>query len=243
VQSLRVKIRLEHGPLGGVKRALLLLALTACGAPPAHQASEALRACAAGGGPVDTIAAVVGRVNALHVPVDSACFVASLPRPLQVVATTNTVSAQPAVGRSSPRILLLTPGVVFGVAPEGDGADLLELGEWTSPARTLKGEIGLPVTKPVDARGPYEHALWDSYSTKCAFCHYDEKPSSVAFGAYDSIAYQPHSDALVDVAELGTFHDQCQEQGDRSARCALFHAIFDFGEVRDGAFSPAVATF
>jgi hypothetical protein len=227
-----------------VKRALLVLALTGCGAPSSsHEASEALRACAAKAGHVETIAAVVDHVNALPLPVDAACFVASLPRPLEVVATTNTVSAQPAVGPSNPRILLLTPGIVFSVAPGGDGADLLELGEWTSPTRTLMGEIGLPVSKPLDAREPYEHTLWDSYSTTCSRCHSDEKASHVVGGAFESIAYQPRPETLVDVDTLGELHDRCEEKGDTSARCALLHAIFDLGEVKDGEFSAEVATF
>jgi hypothetical protein len=95
--------------------------------------------------------------------------------------------------------LLLTPGVVFTVAPGGKGDDLLELGQWTSPTRTLLGEIRLPVSKPLDAREPYEHTLWDKYSTTCSFCHSDEKASHVVGGAFESIAYQPRPETLVDV--------------------------------------------
>ena len=94
-----------------------------------HAASAELQACAKVSGEVGSIAAVVERLNALPGQPDGACFAASVPRPLALVATTGITSAQPANSRASPRIFLMLPAVVAGVVPDGDGAKLLELGE------------------------------------------------------------------------------------------------------------------
>src|SRR5262245_57431332 len=111
----RVRSRAEPVPLLRPWCGLMLCAaLAACGpgsaqpdAGPEHAASAALRTCAeAATGPVDTAAQFVERLNALPRPVSVACFVASLPRPLFLIATTSQMSAQPAGGRDSPRIFL-----------------------------------------------------------------------------------------------------------------------------------------
>src|SRR5690349_18615452 len=67
--------------------------------------------CAAvGGAPPQTIEEVTERLNALPAPASLPCFVASLPRPLKVVATNSRFSVQPADGPNSPRIFILTDG-------------------------------------------------------------------------------------------------------------------------------------
>src|SRR4029079_3523408 len=78
-----------------------------------HTASAALRACAEAKGDIACIADVVTRMNAIVAKGgDGACFVATLPRPLAVVATLNTASAQPAGGSGAPRLLFMLPKVV-----------------------------------------------------------------------------------------------------------------------------------
>lgn len=191
------------------------------------------------------MAATVERLNALPAPVDGPCFVASLPRPLSLVATTGVASAQPAVSRASPRIFFLLPGLVASVVPEGDGSKLLELGEWVTTTRTLKGEIALPVTAPLTADAPYQHVLYGmpATSTTCGLCHRTEAPHDTIAGAYVSVAFQPQRGTTVPASELSAAHEACVTAHDEAGRCAMFHALFDFGVVKDGAFAREVETF
>ncbi|MFZ5444868.1 MAG: hypothetical protein ACOZQL_33065 [Myxococcota bacterium] len=224
------------------------LIFAACGPepitqPPKHRASEALRACAAVSAPVTSIATGVEKLNALPPPVDGPCFLASLPRPLTLVATSGVTSAQPAASRASPRLFIMLEGVVASLVPEGDGSKLLEFGEWVTPVRTLKGEVALPVIEPLAADAPFKHVLYSQPATTCALCHRMEEPHPTIPGAYVSAAFKPQKGTTVGVAELQVHHDQCVADGDEQGRCAMFHALFDFGTVKDGAFAKEVETF
>lgn len=226
---------------------VMVVVFAGCGPEPTttpkHKASEALRACAAMAGPVTTIAAGVERLNALPRPVDGPCFVASLPRPLSVVATSGVTSAQPAASRASPRLFLMLEGVVASVVPEGDGSRLLEFGEWVTPTRTLKGEVALPITEPLAADAPYQHVLYSQPATTCALCHRGEEPHPTIPNAYVTAAFKPQKGTTVSTVDLSLAHDACTEAADETGRCAMFHALFDFGTVKDGAFDKAVETF
>ena len=141
---------------------LLMLLLAGCsGAEPGpgdagSHASAWLKACAAVQKPpgMSTIAAAVERLNELPRPVTVACFVAGLPRPLDLVGTFSVTSAQPAPRRDSPRIFVLLPGLVVSVVPAGESAGLLEFSQWITPTRTLKGEVKLPLDAALAADAP-----------------------------------------------------------------------------------------
>jgi hypothetical protein len=212
--------------------------------PPKHEAPATLRACvAAAFGPVPTILSAIDRLNALPRPVDVPCFVASLGRPLSVVATTSVISAQPAAGLASPRIFLLSPTLAISVVPDGNGAPLIEFGEWMSPTRTLKGELALPVTEDLPLDAAFTHVKYSETLTTCALCHREETPHPTLAGAYVSEAYRPAPRSLVALPALQAEHEACVEAGDEGPRCALFHALFDFGAVEPGAFDAQVSTF
>src|SRR4051812_3519066 len=102
-----------------------------------NHASAVLQACAQVKEParVTTIAAAVNRLNALPQPVTAPCFIASLPRPLDVVGTNSVFSAQPASSNQSPRMFVFLPALVASVVPEGDGAGVIELSQWMTPTR------------------------------------------------------------------------------------------------------------
>lgn len=207
-------------------------------------ASAALKGCAAVQLPerVSTIEAAVARLNALPAPVTPACFVAGLQRPLELVATTSVLSAQPAVGRPSPRIFLLDPALVISVVPSGDGARLVEFAQWMTPTRTLKGEVELPLTAPLTADAPYTRVHSTFGVTSCGLCHRNEAPHPTIDGGFVSDAFRPEPNTLVPLTELSAMHAACTED-DVTERCTLFHALFDFGVVRQGAFSNAVDLF
>ncbi len=231
-----------------MSRGLLIafaLGLISCGPQVTvpHAASAELQACAKVSGEVGSIAAVVERLNALPGQPDGACFAASVPRPLALVATTGITSAQPANSRASPRIFLMLPALVAGVVPDGDGAKLLELGEWVTATRTLKGELELPVVAKVAPGDPFKHVLFSRPDTTCALCHRDETPHDSIPGAFVSVAYKPQPGSFVSVESMAAAHEACVESGEESSRCTMWHALFDFGVVTQGAFGVGVETF
>jgi hypothetical protein len=207
-----------------------------------HRASEALRACAVAGS-VSTAPALMQHLNALPHPVSIPCAVASLPRPLAVVATTSLTSAQPAANAKNPRIFVVGPGVVLSVVPDGPGMHLLELGEWVTPLRTLKGELEFPLTQPLTGSEPFTRVMYQTARTTCGLCHREETPSATVASGYTSLAYRPSPDSTVAVSALQTEHQACIASGESSERCELFHALFDFGDVVQGAFEQRVALF
>ena len=211
-------------------------------AGPRH-ASDALIKCAASAGDIGSIAEAVARLNSLSPNGDGPCFVATLPRPLAVVATTGSTSAQPAGGRSAPRLFFMLPKVVISAVPAGPGSSLLEFGEWVGSTRTLKGEVALPVTTPLAADAPFVRVLKGTDRTICATCHREEEKHPTIPNAFISVAFQPEPGTFVTVTDLEELHRLCTQVDDLGPRCAMIHALFDFGEVTQGSFSPVVETF
>jgi hypothetical protein len=218
--------------------------------PPANDggkkdphASEALRRCAAMQGPMESIAGAIARLNALAPNADGPCFIASLPRPLAVTATVGTTSAQPAGGRGAPRLFLMLPKLVVSAVPAGDGSKVLEFGEWTGTTRTIKGEIAVPVTAPLAADAAYQKVLQGTTRTTCATCHREEEAHPTIPNAFVSLAFKPEPGTFVTVTDLEELHHLCNVAEDEGPRCAMIHALFDYGEITQGEFSPVVATF
>jgi len=204
--------------------------------------SEALQRCAESKGDIGSITEAVTRLNAIiGKGGDGACFVATLPRPLAVVATLNQTSAQPAGGQGAPRIFFMLPKLVVSGVPEGEGSALLEFGQWTGTTSTLKGEVGLPVTTPLAADAPFQRILLVNGGTKCATCHRQEEPHPTIPNAYVSDAFRPSLEVTLE--DLEELHRLCVTAGAETARCNFIHAVFDFGDVTQGAFSPVVSTF
>lgn len=213
------------------------------GAAPSHPGKAALASCAASPRSPSTIADVVDQADALPKPASVACFVASLARPLAVVATTSAASAQPAASAKSPRVFVVTPGLVVSVVPEGTAASMIELGEFVTSTRTLKGELAFPVTGALAADAPFAHLAQPNGTTPCGVCHRGESAHPSVARGFVSAAYRPNSGGDVKLAALSAEHDACVASGDTSSRCALFHALFDFGVVREGSFSASLDTF
>jgi len=227
---------------------ILLISLAACvdPEPPAHQAPADLVACArVTAGEVRSIHGAVDRLNALPPSADAACFVASLPRPLSLVATVGITSAQPANGRTSPRVFVMLDGVVASVVPDGDGAPLVEFGQWVSAGRTLKAEVELPLTQPLTPDDPFTRVRYarGNPATSCALCHREEAPHPTLDGGFVSLAYQPQPRTFVTVDELRAVHEACVSEADPAPRCRLIHGLFDFGSVRQGAFPSETPLF
>lgn len=204
--------------------------------PPKHQASAALKACnAANDARIISIEHALEVVNTLPRPVDGACFVAALPRPLKLTATSSITSAQPSFSRESPRMFVMLDGLTASFVPEGDGAKVLEFGQWSSTTRSIKGEIALPVTEELPLDAAYAHVA------TCRLCHSGEREERP--GVFSSVAFKPQRRDDVSVSAMRARHEACVEAGEDVGACAMFHALFDFGEVQQAAFDDSLPTF
>ena len=213
------------------------------GSTPVHEAPLSLARCGGEQREPVSITDTIAKINALA-PANGPCVVASLPRPLKVVATMGSLSAQPADGAKSPRFFFLLPKLVVSAVPSGAGSEVLEFGEWVGETRTIKGELALPVNEAVATDAPLTRVL-DSMAegTACRSCHRDEIRHDTIPNAFVSMAFRPEPGQGVLLADLQKLHDTCTAEKDTSARCDMFHALFDFGEVQQGAFATKVETF
>ncbi|MEM9069510.1 MAG: hypothetical protein AAGE52_13435 [Myxococcota bacterium] len=218
-----------------------LVVLVGCSSSPSTRPLVD-EACLPAGEAPQTIADAVERINALPKPVTLPCFLASLPRPLDIVATESIFSAQPSLDRDHPRMFLFTGGLVMSIVLGGDGGHLLEFGEWTSDTRSIKGEIPFPVTTELDGSAPYEILFEDRELTTCAFCHAAEDPVEGLDGAFVSDALRPRQRDLVSLERMEAVHEFCDPEVEPEV-CLMLHALFDFGEVRETRFDLRIATF
>ncbi|MCB9674388.1 MAG: hypothetical protein H6737_04680 [Alphaproteobacteria bacterium] len=211
-------------------RPLLLLALAGCGPQPSVCAGDAAPA---------TIDAMVAHLDTLPGPVDAACILASLERPLHVEATTNPFSAQPADGPLSPRLFVFLDTLSLSLVPSGMGSEVVEFGEKIDALHTLKGELHLPVEQPVDPLGPH-HRILEGQGTVCRICHIEEDPVPVGDDVgYASIAIKPDEETVMDLDVLRDVADGCRPIGE--PRCAVLAALFD-GDVEHQPFPEAYPT-
>jgi hypothetical protein len=228
------------------------VALGACSPAPEAEPDPLAPCAALGGEPPRTIGDAVARIDALP-EASLVCFVASLPRPLQLVATSSPFSLQPADGASSPRIFILGDGLFMSVVPTGPGSELLELGEQvelgeaTKP-RTVKGELHFPLTQPVSPSAPYDEVR-EEYGTRCGVCHRQEVPHPTLPGAFVSEPYRPREDTLIAFSDLRAMRAACDERdvdagaAEEDDPCPLLCALFDYGPVQPGLFSSEISTF
>jgi hypothetical protein len=222
-------------------RALALLAALhglRCGGDD-DAAARALAACRARRARVEDLAtgdALVRHLNALPAPVTVPCVLASLPRPLAVVATTSELSAQPA-GVGAPRVFVLTPAMVLSVVAAGEGAALLEFGERVGPRHSVKGELRLPPAGVIDPGAAFARVRVARGGTSCGACHHDESAAPDARGAFASFALRPVPGSLVPLERLRAYAaGVCLGVDDVSAACLFWRALFDGGAVVQGEF-------
>lgn len=216
--------------------------LMTCGPDgPAHRAPAELNGCRNDAlTPPTTIGAITERINQLP-PTTPPCLLASLPRPLVVVASSSITSAQPAPSRDTPRLFLIDREVAISFVPGGDGAHLVEFGQWLSATRTLKGELELPRVDAFALDAAFTRTHFSPTVTSCGLCHREEQVEPG--GGSSSLAFRPLPQTVVPFTELAREHEKCTRSADASERCMMFHALFDFGDVRSGSFDTEVALF
>jgi cytochrome c553 len=186
-----------------------------------------------------TIYEVLDLINGLPHPVQLSDFLASLERPLALNANFNTQSAQPALGKRSPRIFIIIDKS-FSMSLVPGAEPTLEFGERdASGLRSVKGEVHFPVEgqlSPEDAFARLAPAastgLTLDQATLCGACHNNEEPApGYPFrGAFSSEILKPTPFFSVDVAAMRREHEAC-DSAMEPERCAVFRAIFDHGDV------------
>lgn len=228
---------------------VLMAGLLAGGCGDGEPAPQGCRPGPEASGRPASIRQAVDLVNSLPAPVTVECFLESLDRPLYATATHSTISLQPAAGQRSPRLFLLTDQLVMSVAVDGKGRDLVEFGEYVTPDRTLKGEIGFPVEAPLDMADPYARIrrtgpVEGSVGTSCRFCHPNEEPGP-QFGdiiGFVSGAFKPAARTLVPLDGVRTERKNCDPTAE-PARCQMLKALFDHGPLVESEFPQPVPTF
>ena len=205
----------------------LLVACTGPGGSGTGTTEATVPALCSGWGDPQTIQEVVDRVDQLperSIP----CMVASLQRPVKVMAVASLFSAPPG-SWWSPRVFLFTDGLVMSVVPEGEGAHLLELGEWTDPGlRSVKAELVYPLADgPPD---PYTHLIAGDGST-CGACHNLEEAQGVP-GMFASDSLEPTIGSRVPLDDVQAEADACDEEAEPE-RCGILRAVMGRGDVVD----------
>jgi hypothetical protein len=191
-------------------------------------------------GSPSSIAETVELVNGLPMPVSLPCFLEALERPLRLVATKSFFSAQPAMGRRSPRIFLFTEGIIHSIVPEGKARNLLEMGEATSPGSSIKAELEFPITEHITLAAAFERLPVDDITT-CGVCHNGRVPVLGIEGAVESEVLRPADPELVPLAELEDEARRCDGELEPE-RCAMLGALFQHGEVTATEFPRSVRT-
>jgi len=190
-----------------------------------------------------TIADALAWMDALPQPVDTACFLQSLARPLQVTATTSEASAQPAGGDSAPRIFLTLDDLIVSIVPDGPGATVMEFAERVGPRRSIKGELALPTQAPLAPTAPFEPIREATTGgTVCGSCHHGEREADASVGSYASVSWRPEPDTVLDVAQLRILAEAC-DADDTPQACATWSALFDHGPVQDAPLPTDWSTF
>lgn len=218
------------------------------GVPPAPSVSEpAPKRCSPAPGTTGaprTMTDVVELINGLPMPVTLPCFLESLERPLRLYATSSVVSAQPANGYDNPRLFIINDHLSLSVVPFGDASNLLEIGEFTTMSRSVKGELAFPVTEPIPLEAPLTKILANEEGTICRICHFPETamPSYPLAGAFESIAYRPIPRLEVNFDYVVYQYEICDHEAEPE-RCAFYAALFDQGQVTRGEFSLELPTF
>lgn len=231
---------------------ILLIMLMSCGKGPAvvsqknSSAQEVYTStCTAVAGTADprTIEQLLVLINSLPKPLDISCLVKTLKRPLFVNATSSTMSVQPANGITDPRIFIVKGNLIMAIVPSGSGSKILEMSELTSSTRSFKGEITLPVRTTLSKSDVFARTI-TSNQTSCSGCHFGERKEVVnGQEVFTSSALRPSPSKDMTLDKLQHENYLCNFNKDSSARCALYKAIFSYGEVDSYQFDSSMPLF
>lgn len=244
---------LIHMASSSAALAALLLALVSCGeavaplTPRSQPPSDPCQPGPGSSGSPRTIEQSVALINALPRPLSIECFVKALDHPLRIVATDSEFSAQPALGRQSPRVFILFEPLILSVSLGPRGIHLLEFGQLLDDGSSIKAELEFPITEAILPKAaPYKHIVHNERLSRCSSCHTQERIINTIDDTpiFASRALKPVDYQVVPNTELAQELERCAAQADPTQRCALLGAIFAFDRPpRSGAFDEDLDTF
>lgn len=178
--------------------------------------------CSIGGAPT-SIDGLVVHLEALPEPIDPVCLVRSLERPLQLEATSNSGSAQPAAGEERPRLFLTSGALTLSLGTVGYGLERVEFSEDLGEGFTRKGELVFPITAPIDGAAMYDHLLLEEgEGSTCQVCHPQETIHPE--GGFVSVGLRTDDRFAVSLDALGQVAADCNRPG---PECDLLRAVFE----------------
>lgn len=221
---------------------------------------------------ITDINSVTDWINALPKPVTMPCFVQSLPRPLHVNFTNSVFSAQPALGKTKPRMFIFYDDLILSVVTfhddrrydlDEDPVDLMEFSFFTnrndSDGRAyelsgIKGEYQFPYSKTIAYEEPFAH-IARATGTPCGGCHkserivdesspykYDSLGNVIDTNIFESAVIQSREDLVVSVKYMKREHALCDAESE-PVRCEILDAIFGHGDVIETDFPKGTVTF
>ena len=184
---------------------------------------------------------VVELLDALPKPTTVECFVESLDRPLKVIGSTSTLSAQPA-NQGSPRLFGIFGPLLVSWVPAGPGSRVLEFSEERGAILSVKAELHMPIEDKIEY-ADFEHILLEGGGTACGACHLLEEPvDDIPLGPFfASEALRPGTPDTVRVQTVRDLHNHCDLDFD-ARRCSILAATFEHGEVVDSDFPRPLPT-
>ncbi|MDZ7923031.1 MAG: hypothetical protein U5M23_03035 [Marinagarivorans sp.] len=189
-------------------------------------------------------------------PLSLPCFVKSIPRPMYYNATLSTFSAQPSIGRRSPRVFLQIGYLFLTVVPDEvtdnvknpetgrfelvwdvDNQQLLEFGFQIPDDEgfftSIKGEIAFPVTETLPDNAAYAHIVFRENNSACSGCHALERKEGELDGIpyYSSQMLRNDRGAEVMLAPMINEYISCDPTVSKSEayRCSMLEAIYGQG--------------
>lgn len=178
-------------------------------------------------------------INALPKPLDIPCLVRNINRPLKVNLTLSSLSAQPAVGRNSPRIFIFLNDLIISVVPEGKGRYFLEASYLYSNQSSLKAEYEFPIVSEIDYKYPFERIQLGANpqdGTTCKGCHTGESLNNLETitNTYTSVALKPESN--MSLLSFKAEHNNCELNNITDYRCRMIDAIFQDDQIEQVDF-------
>jgi len=141
--------------------------------------------------------------------------------------------------------------LVLSVVPEGTGSQLVEFSYLIDgDSRSIKAELGLPLTDAVAPAAPYLHVmpsdpeLLARGGTVCSGCHArEERVPSIEFAsAFSSLALRPNPSYQVSLDQLSEAQASCDVAA-QPERCAMLRALFGHGPVMQAEFPNTMTLF
>ncbi len=193
-----------------------------------------------------SIADAVALANALvaqRSPVSLDCFLSAVKHPLTVLGVVSSFSLQVSfAGAMNPRVFIFSGHLIMSVVPKGDGSPFVELAEYTTPIRSIKGQLEFPLTAPLSLASAYD-SIRSGRGTVCSGCHSGEVPATQVTDAeaFESTVLAPLPFDVVPVQQMQIDLDTC-DPATEPERCAILKALLSPGPVLNGGFAPSAQT-